>query len=275
MDNSAQQSVKALAEVIASLVAVGFVVSVIYDWGFLHALDLDFNFLPSTTADHFRSGLLWFPPLLGMMIAYVAIEFQFQRVERGLTEDEIIKSSSNPEKLKKFREGPSKFIIWSAPLYVAMYLLIGDAFSSVLPMMLGVIWLVFADWCYAAPLIKLRRDKVIQRWFTLFPVAVIVAYYSGYNAAVDAALRKPIKVVVEEKNLNSSINGNLLRTLDKGVLILADGKSVQFIPWDEVGSMSEQKVYVPFRGILCKWFKLCPDVVGMANETARQPVNSH
>src|SRR5919197_1500493 len=101
-------SIGAVAEGIAVAIAVGFVVSVIYDWGFVYALGMDFGCLPTTTTDHFRSGLLWFPSLLGLIFLYVAIEFQFQRVERGLTEKEIIESSSNPVWTRKFREGPQK-----------------------------------------------------------------------------------------------------------------------------------------------------------------------
>src|SRR5438445_12929946 len=104
-------TVGAVAEGAAVTVAVGFVVSVIYDWGFVYALGLDFVYLPTTTADHFRSGLLWFPPLLGLLFVYFAIEFQFQRVERGLTEKEITESSSNPERMRKFREGPWKLMV--------------------------------------------------------------------------------------------------------------------------------------------------------------------
>src|SRR3989304_6241901 len=159
---SSPVSIGALVEGAAAIVAVGFVVSVIYDWGFVYALGLDFAHLPTTTADHFRSGLLWFPPLLVAVLAYAAIEFQFQRVERGLTEKEIVESSSNPERMRKFREGPWKLVVWAAPVYVVSYFLIGDAFASLLPLMLAIVWMGFAEWCYSAPLIKQRRSRNLQ-----------------------------------------------------------------------------------------------------------------
>ena len=115
MSESNPLTIKVLAEGAAVVVAIGFVVSVMYDWGFVRALSLDFAYLPTTTSDHFRSGLLWFPPLLVGVLLYVAVEFQFQRVERGLTEKEIVESSSNPERMRKFREGPWKLVAWTAP----------------------------------------------------------------------------------------------------------------------------------------------------------------
>lgn len=134
MTESSPLTIKTLAEGVALIVAIGFIVSVIYDWGFFRALGLDFAYLPTTTADHFRSGLLWFPPLLGAVFVYAAIEYQFQRVERGLTEKEIVESSSNPEKLRKFRAGPWKTFVWMAPVYVVTYVLIGDGY----PRKLGI-----------------------------------------------------------------------------------------------------------------------------------------
>lgn len=253
-------SIAALAEGVAFAVAVAFVVSVIYDWGFVFALGLEFAYIPTTTADHFRSGLLWFPPLLALLLFIIAIEFQFQRVERGLTEKELIESSSNPEAMRKFREGPQKLIIWSAPLMVLSYVLMGDAFSSVLPLMLAITWMGFAEWCYSAPLIRLRRNKQLQLAFTFLPIVGIFAFFSGYNAAVDAAFRKPFEVTIERSASSAAIPGNLLRTLDKGILLLGEKKSFHFVPWDQVQAIHNKNTYKPYRGVLCNWFNLCFDV---------------
>lgn len=271
MSESSPSTIKTLAEGTALIVAIGFIVSVIYDWGFFRALGLDFAYLPTTTADHFRSGLLWFPPLLGAILAYAAIEYQFQRVERGLTEKEIIESSSNPEKLRKFREGPWKLLVWIAPVSVVTYVLIGDVYASVPPVMLAIVWFGFAEWCYSAPLIKQRRSKKLQLGFIFLPMFGILAFFSGHNAAIDAAARKPIEVLVERLEPLKPISGNVLRTLDKGVLLLTANNTIQFIPWNQVESILNKKAYVPFRGVLCEWFNLCVQMERTSNKPA-QPI---
>lgn len=257
MSESSPGTIKNLAEGAAIIVAIGFVVSVIYDWGFVRALSLDFSNLPTITADHFRSGLLWFPPLLGGVLLYAAVEFQFQRIERGLTEKELVESSSNPEKMLKFREGPYKLAAWTAPVYVVIYILIGDLFASLLPWTASIVWMGFAEWCYSAPLIRLRRNKNLQIVFTFLPIFGIIAFLSGYNAAIDAATRKPTEVAIERSESHSAISGNVLRTLDKGILLLNTSNSIQFIPWNQVKSVVNKKAYKPFRGVLCEWFKVC------------------
>lgn len=261
MSESKSSAIKTLADGLVVVVAAGLVVSVIYDWGFVRALGLDFSYLPTTTADHFRSGILWFPPLLGVVLLNTAVEFQFQRIERGLTEKEIVESSSNPESMRKFREGPFKLVAWTAPVYVVIYILIGDLLSSFLPWAISIVWMGFAEWTYSAPLIRIRRNRDLQIFFTFLPIIGILSFFSGYNAAIDSATRKPIEVVIERSEQLPAISGNVLRTLDKGLLILSTNSFIQFIPWNQVKSVMNKKTYKPYRGLLCEWFNVCPQVV--------------
>lgn len=248
-----------VAEAVTIVVATGFIISVIYDWGFVYALNIDFVSLPTTTSDHFRTGVLWFPYLLAFVFMYFAVEFQFQRVERGLSEQELIENSKNPEKLKKFRAGPWKLIKWTAPLAVFNYILIGDMMSSALPLTLSIIWMGFAEWCYSAPLIQLRRSWESQTAFTFLPIIFILAFFSGYNEAVDSALRKPKQVIVTASQPTLVIQGNLLRELERGILLLNGEGHLSFLPWGQVQRIDHSDSYTPFRGMLCKWSGICPE----------------
>lgn len=254
-------SIGMVAEGIAIVVAIGFVISVIYDWGFVYAVNLKLMSLPTTVSDHFRTGVVWFPYLLAFAFLYFAVEFQFQRVERGLTEQEIIESSKKPEKLKKFRESSWKLIKWTAPLAVFNYVLLGDILSSALPLMLSFVWMGFAEWCYSAPLIKLRRSWISQAAFTFLPIIFILAFFSGYNAAVDAAIREPKRVDVTFSLQSPNLKGNLLREFERGIFIISDSDRVTFIPWTQIKSIKTEEKYKPFRGLLCEWLHICTDTV--------------
>lgn len=244
----------------AAFVACGFVVSLIYDWGFYGAINRSFSDIPTTISDHFRTGLLWFPYLLGLAFVYLAFEFQLQRLEKGLTEQEIIESTPNPVATRRFRERPYRLIVWIAPLGVVNFILMGDLIASLLPFAIFVLWITFADWCYSAPLIKVRRSAVAQAAFTLLPALGIVTYFTGYSAAVEVAQKHPIEVAVTYSNDHRIVKGRLLRTLDRGVLILMHSNSMMFIEWSAVSDLLYEKPYVPFPGILCKSFSVCiPD----------------
>ena len=159
-------------------------------------------------------------------------------------------------------------MVWIAPLYVLSYVLIGDAFASILPLMLAIVWMGFAEWCYSAPLIRLRRSREVQLGFTFLPIIGMLAFFSGYNAAIDAAVRKPAEVTIERGEQSAPLSGNVLRTLEKGILLLGKGNSIHFVPWDQVRTFQNKKPYKPFRGVLCEWFKLC----SQAQRTSSKPV---
>jgi hypothetical protein len=265
-------SVPTLVESVGLIVALGFVVSVIYDWGFVFALGLNFAYLPSTTADHFHSGLLWFPPLLGLVLAYFAIEYQLQRVEGGRTEQEIIQSSHNPEKIRKFRESPRRLLPWIAILGLFTWILVGDFMASVQPIFVSIVWIGFAEWCYSAPLIKHRRSRNVQLCFTFLPVVGILAFFSGYNAAVDAAIRKPSEITIEREPPLVAVSGKILRTFEKGLLLLEEKDVISFMPWEQISAIHRNTAYRPFRGALCEWFKLCPQSNDLNSNKPVQPI---
>lgn len=246
-----------ISQGVAVLIPAGFIVSAVYDWGFFYALDLNFNEIPTTITDHFRTGILWFPPLIALIVFYYAIEFQFQRVEMGLTEEEIIASSKNPEKLRRFRGLPYKLFAWIAPLGVLNYFLIGDIVAGSLPLFLTISWVTFADWCYSARLIQLRRNKNIQTAFTLIPVVAFLAFFSGYNNSITASQHKPKEFSIVLTSKGENVEGKILRSFEKGILLLSSVNKISFVPWPQIRSLEFKNPYKPYEGMLCSFFNIC------------------
>jgi hypothetical protein len=243
-----------IAETTTVLVAAGFIVSVVYNWGYMHALGLALGSLPLTTADQFRSGLLWFPWLLAGLVAYAAIEFQIRRVERGLTEEEIIQSSPNPKRTRKLRASSWVLLKWLAPLIVIGFVLFGDLDAAPMPMALAVLWIAFAEWCFSAPLVQQRHSIWLHAGFTILPIYVLWAFFGGYNAAVDATIREPTLVTVDLAHSPIPVTGKFLRSLDHGVLLLDSAGTLQVLSMSDVDRISYNKPYTPYRGLLCEWW---------------------
>jgi len=256
------EGIAIVVKIITIIVAIGFVISVIYNWGFTQALGLKLMNLPTTISDRYHTAVNCFSQLLVPVFLYFAVEFLIQRLEKGLTEQEIIESSKNPEKTKKFRESPWKLIKWIFLFAFFSYILLGDIYLSPaswdLPIMLSFVWLCFAEWTYSAPLIKLRRHCVLQAAFTFLPIIFILTFFLGYNAAVDAAVRKPKQVNITFTSQSPNLKGNLLREFERGVLIISDNDNLTFIPWTQIKSINTKEKYKPFfRGILCERFHIC------------------
>jgi len=253
-------TVQDIGQLVGIIVVFGFIVSLIYDWGFFRSLGIGYHDIPSSIADHFRTGLIWAPPLFGIFIFYLALEFQIQRIEKGLSEEEIVNSSKNPDKTRRFRESPYRFIIWFCVLAALTYILVGDIASSIPTVAFAVVWLVFADWCYAAPLIQLRRNEWIQFLFKYLPAAAILAYASGYSAGTDAAFRHRCSITINMVGNGAKIEGSYLRGFESGLLYLAKDDKPTFIRWDSLSSYTFDTKYTPYKGLLCSWFNFCPKI---------------
>lgn len=208
---------------------MGFVVSVLYDWGFLFASGLRFDVIPTSISDHVRTALVWLPFLLFAIFCYYAIEFQFQRIEKGFTHEEIVNMSKNPKKMKWFRETPYKILLWAGPLGILTFLAIGDTAAAWLPFCTGMLWILFATWCYSSPLIQLRRSRITHILFVTLPAAGLVAVSFGYYSFLRNAYYEPRQIIVYLEK-NHEIKAKLLRTFESGTLIMTSTNKIQFIP---------------------------------------------
>ncbi len=253
-------TVQDISQLAGIFVIFGFLVSLIYDWGFFHSLGVGYRDIPSSIADHFRTGLIWAPPLLGAFIFYLAWEFQIQRIEKGLTEEEIVNSSKDPDKTRRFRERPYKFFLWVCVLWVLSYIFVGDVASSIPTVAFAILWLVFADWCYATPLIQLRRNERVQLLFKYLPAAAILAYAAGYSAGTDAAFRHKSSITISPVGNGTKIEGTYLRGFESGLLYLAKDDKPTFIRWDSISSYTFETPYTPYKGLICTWFDFCPKI---------------
>ena len=260
----------AVGNAVALAVPAGLVISIFYDYGFFSAIGLSFIDTPTSVGDHFRTGVIWFPALVLLFIGYVAVEFQFQRVEKGLTEQEIIDSSPKPERTRRFRAGPYRLIAVFAPIVMLFFLLIGDVQASLVPGAAAITWMIFSVWCNSSPLILLRRPKIVRDLFLFGPVIIIVSYFSGYNKAIEQALTKPELVEIELDD-GKSVTFQSLRTLENGFLFISEEGEVRLLSWDIVRSYSFVENYEPFRGILCEWFGLCANI-GEAHDDTKKSV---
>jgi len=246
----ANKILETLAKATGVLAAVALILSIIYDWGFYFALDVGFTDVPTSIGDHIRSGLIWLPKTLFGLLIVLAIEFVNQRIERGLTEEEIIQSSKKPERLRKFRQGPVVLFRILAPVLVTGFLLIGDFYRGILPIALVVCWAMFSEWANNAPLIKMRRSETAQRLFHWLPMVFLFVFFLGYNNASDLASNKAPHFKLVLSNGNQAIEVNVLRHVEKGTLVIQPKtKRLSLISWAEVSNLETLEPYKPYLGL--------------------------
>jgi len=232
------------------LAATAMILSIIYDWGFYFALDLGFVDVPTSIGDHIRSGLIWLPNTLFFFFIILAIEFVNQRIERGLTEEEIVQTAKKPERLRKFRKSPVIAFKILALIIVASFLLMGDIYRGLLPIALIICWAMFSEWANSAPLIKIRRSETTKKLFYWLPMVFFFVFFLGYNKASDLASDEVPHFKLILTDGKHAIEVNVVRHVEKGTLVIQPKtRRLSLISWSEVSNLESSEPYKPYLGI--------------------------
>ena len=245
------------------IAAASLASSIIYDWGYFYALDLSFSEIPTTLADHIRSSLVWAPVIAFTAFLITFYQLLTRRIERGLTEEEIIESSPDPERTRKMRSRPYKVILILAFIILISYIFFGEIFSMGLPTALVIIWFWFSSWANRHPRILQRRSLAILFMIHWIPPFVIWMGFFGYNAARNQIKEEqPSHIVYLNEVPQKVLNTNVLRSFERGMIVKTPGENnITFLAWPSIQTIQSKYERKPFRGILCNWFNLClPDV---------------
>jgi len=231
--------------------------SVIYDWGFIHALGLSFATIPTSLSDHLRGALNWLPITLACIGAAALLEVVNRRIEGGLTEHELIARSKKPSALRRFRDTPYKAISVIAVLVICLWVIFGDSFRNGLWLFFPLTWLNFSRWVIAHPTIRARTPRNLLLSFAFIPAAVSSVYMLGDNAA-HAALKNPdAPVVVLVPEAVDKRRLALMRVFEHVALVRDGVGHVSIVRISDILRM-EPRVQVPFPGLLCGlWLRAC------------------
>ena len=240
--------------------ALSVVVSFIYDWGFFTALGISFEDAPTTITDHLRSWLLWLPALGVVATIAVAKELFIRRLEHGMTEDEIVEASPNPERTARARNRPYKVIAAMGPILILLWAFLGDGFFEGFLVGLAISWVAFMGWVFGHYNMWTRHPFWF-RWsaFALLPVPIFF-FYLGFVSIERGGLIPPwgsgtYTIHVEGTN-KSTRSVKVLRSFEKWLLV-QEADAVVWIPVDHIRRMEVQK-QEPYRGLLCTlWRSLC------------------
>lgn len=251
-DNKSQITwADSLGKVVGIIGGLSLTFSLIYDWGFFHAANLNFQEIPSTLSDHLRSSLNWLPRAALVIGIIFIIELFLKRIEKGMTEEEIIQSSKKPEKTRKFRESPKYFIIAIALLSLAAYIMFGELYAQDLGFPIVILWFLFSAWVNSHPRIKERRSPEIRLLIHWLPPIVIWLFFMGQNS-FESILRSSPRNTVYYTSASDKLNEvSVLRNLERGILVYEHKRNkIIFIEWASIQKIENKHKKKYFRGIL-------------------------
>ncbi|WER46599.1 hypothetical protein CupriaWKF_03165 [Cupriavidus sp. WKF15] len=244
-----------LGGTVASLTAGIFCLSVLFDYGYLQALGLNFADVPTTMADHVRDALLWVPLALTAFITYIYMELFTRRIEGGLTEEEIVRTSKNPERVARFRRLPYKFFVIIAIAIIFAHSLFGDAFAKGMWFAAPIMTFEIIRWAFSHTAVadsfhpEFRRALVV-----VLPISFFM-YFFGYGKGIEQLAQKPnVQLILTDSS--QVIPVTILRQLDKGILVKEAAGSAKFHPWEQVRMTSQAIDSTVERNRICRWFNV-------------------
>ncbi len=222
-----------------SLISAGVLtLSVTYDYGYLLRLGVSFAEAPTTLSDHIRGSLVWLPHALITVFGVFALELFNRRVEQGMTEEEIIATSSNPKKIKWLRESPWYLVIALAASILVLYFFTDFYYENpfrlqMLQFSLVVSWFVFHHIAFSHPRIIERTSKGFYLVTNWCPAAMIFVVFQGYISADNLVKAVGNEYIFEADGREEKLV--LARHFDKYFLAWNKEKSrVEFIATDTV-----------------------------------------
>lgn len=229
-------SLESFSALIAVLSAAILIFSVTYDFGFLLWFGVSLAEAPTTLSDHIRSSLVWAPTILITVFGVVALELFNRRIEKGMTEEELINSSPTPKFTAWFRGSPKY------PLYAfAVFLPLAPFVGVELPLhawMLGSIvwWFILHNYFFNHQIIMARTSSsfyLASRWS---PAVLMFMVFSGAIAAEKVPNGKKYSF-----NVGGEVKIRLLaRSYDDYFLLWdPDEKVIEFVRKDFVESFQQ------------------------------------
>ena len=211
-------------------VALGFVLSIAYDFGYLAALGLRFEDLPSTISDHVRTALLWLPFAIMMIMIPITLLLK-----------PLTSQAPHPERVDRRRR-----LLWLFVYPLLALCAVGLMFYAVVLVeeQALVAILIFLSMAVAILAATIRTPKKYlhdQRVFALARLVGMVAIafllfaaFGSYSASYRNADTKP-RVRLILKDDSQPIEARAVRYFERGALLSNwPEKESEFVPWDRI-----------------------------------------
>lgn len=258
---------------LAGIISAGLLVlSIAYDYFFLLALGLSFDSVPTTIADHVRSAIVWAPRVALFLFAFAIYELAMRRVEGGLTEEELIRTSPTPRFTKWFRSSANvMFVVVAVPAVIVTTLTTASFRALFLGSML--VWGLLSLSVIQHPRMGAWFSARGARTFVIVPLAIIYVASFGYGRAEEMLTAKDASWDLSLKSEGGVEKRKLtgMRSFSTVAITVEVDHRVSILPADRILSVSN----IPGTGSpvpnLCKWFNvMCPS---NAPSPKKQPSN--
>jgi len=233
-----------LPSFITGVCAVAFCGSVIFDFVYLTVLGTGLFEMPTTVADHVRSGVLWIPAAaFGFVLGNLYRLFKVAR--RGSQDNDD--GNDVGVQPTAFQAWASWFLRSVCLMVIVAFLLVGGSGYIVVPLAVLWLWVGVLDYLDKKYLPPVPSIVLLVSGLLLIPTSM------GFHRAM-ADLNPKIKnthIVRLAGDEASEVAVVVLRTFDRGILVRnTDPMNLTFITWPSIIECSAIEPSSRFKGFL-------------------------
>ncbi len=232
--------------------AVSIIFSFIHDWGFYYELGISFAHAPTSLSDHVQSWLVWLPSVIVATIILLVFEMLGRRIKLSKNKDEVVNSSVNPSKIKKFINSPWNLIGITGIVSISIWLIFGNSAANSFYIGLMVCWMLFSVWVFGNPKSSAQHSVVLKGCILLAPLTIFAIFFFGQVSARELSTHPSLyRAGIELSNESQYINIALIRSFDEWLLIRNDSNNVAWLRIDRIYSLELLEQRKTFPGLLC------------------------
>ena len=258
---SIQTFLEVCAKSLAFIAALCFALSVVFDWGYLTALELRFSEVPTSLSDHTRSAILWLPITASVFpLAVVFSLFSF------IVDMKSIQRTKNAGKdisayLKKGDGFAWPILAATGVFPFLLWLAFGDRSRGTLVIAGIIFWTFVVAWVTPADYLGARRAYFYRQFLVVLPLIPFSLFMLGYNSgrAGFSPDQKFGTIIAKDYENMYQMKANVARVFDKAVIVINESRNVIVLKPDDIVRIEKAKSSPVNAGVLCSyWHIFCP-----------------
>ena len=228
-------------------IPISIAASICYEIAFFMGFGVGIKDAPIGTADFLRGWLQWSAYGWGLFAGYFISNILIRRIEGWKTEEQIIASAKDPEKLRRFRNSPYKFIRLGAIFLGMQFLFVGEV--SFLPLYLLSIWLAIdlVKWLFIGS--PYENYLINQR--SMFLIVCLVGFLVLGFERGSITMRMKYSDIEPSLELQAGENVKVIRILDQWSLVKTKDEEFGWVNHQSGKLIKFKANRYQFVGLLC------------------------
>ena len=244
------ESISAISHVVSSIcltvVAIGFAISFLYNWGFFFALGITPDTVPASIQDYVNSWMTWLPATILVGFCFCAMEL-FEYRKKGSKGNHDPTSTSNDEQSRTKKSRRTFAFVAMAGIFLILMGLLFKGTTGLMYFGMGATlsWTVYVLWSKIGSRSKRRSWVLLRNLIISIPPLALAAFLYGFSQAESERYGQNGVYLIYMKNKGEEstkpLEVEIVRTPEKWMLIRSKCRQVAWIPLDRIDRFDLKK----------------------------------